>query len=472
MDSGPSYVIASLTKPLLSPFYYYLKEECMKKEILNLLEQKNYVEIKKNLESLNSADVAEILEEFDTNIQLLIFRLLQKDQAVEVFSHLSPVTQENIITSATDKEIKILVEELFFDDMIDLLEEMPAHIVKRILANVKENERSLVNHFLNYPINSAGSLMTIEYVDLKKNLSVKDALVHLQKTGVDKETIYTCYVIDAQRKLEGTVSLKDLVISDENKKISDIMNVEVISVNTLDDQEEVARKFKKYDLIAMPVVDKENRLVGIITVDDIMDVIDDENTEDFYKMAAISPSDENYLDTSVFGIAKQRIIWLLILMISATFTGYIIKSFETALASVVTLAMFIPQLMDTGGNAGSQSSTVIIRGIALGTVKFRDGWKVLAKEFTVSIIVGLVLAAVNFLKIFFIDGLGVQISLVVSLTLFCTVIIAKIIGGILPLLASKVRLDPAIMASPLITTIVDALALIIYFSLASMILGL
>jgi len=297
-------------------------------------------------------------------------------------------------------------------------------------------------------------------------------LVHLQKTGVDKETIYTCYVIDAQRKLEGTVSLKDLVISDENKKISDIMNVEVISVNTLDDQEEVARKFKKYDLIAMPVVDKENRLVGIITVDDIMDVIDDENTEDFYKMAAISPSDENYLDTSVFGIAKQRIIWLLILMISATFTGYIIKSFETALASVVTLAMFIPQLMDTGGNAGSQSSTVIIRGIALGTVKFRDGWKVLAKEFTVSIIVGLVLAAVNFLKIFFIDGLGVQISLVVSLTLFCTVIIAKIIGGILPLLASKVRLDPAIMASPLITTIVDALALIIYFSLASMILGL
>lgn len=444
----------------------------MKKEILALLEQKNYVEIKRILESLNSVDVAEILEEFEINVLLLIFRLLQKDQAVEVFAHFNVATQEQIINSATDKEINTLVEELFFDDMIDLLEEMPAHIVKRILSNVKESERVLVNQFLKYPVNSAGSIMTIEFVDFKKDISVKEALVHLRETGVDKETIYTCYVIDGQRKLEGMVSLKDLVMSDENQRISDIMNTEVISVHTLDDQEEVAQKFKKYDLIAMPVVDKENRLVGIITVDDIMDVIDDENTEDFYKMAAISPSDESYFDTKILGLAKQRITWLLVLMVSATLTGYIIKRFETALASVVTLAMFIPQLMDTGGNAGSQSATVVIRGIALGEIKLKDYWKVLGREFIVSLLVGVILAAVNFLKILTIDQLGLQIALVVSLTLLFTVVIAKVVGGILPLLASKLKLDPAIMASPLITTIVDALALLVYFTLAATILGL
>lgn len=444
----------------------------MKEKILTLLQEKNYLKIKKLFETLNIVHIAEILEEIDTTYLLLLFRLLHKDQAVEVFSHLTPSLQEKIILSATDKEIKTLVDELYFDDMIDLLEEMPAHIVKKIIANVKESERSLVNQFLKYPDNCAGSLMTIEYVDLKKDITVKKALENIRKNGVDKETIYTCYVIDSERKMEGIVSLKDLVISDEDKLVSEIMNKDYIFVNTYDDQEEVAKKFKKYDLIAMPVVDGENRLVGIITIDDIIDVIDDENTEDFYKMAAITPSDENYLDTKVFTLAKQRITWLLVLMISGTFTGYIIKNFESALSSIVTLAMFIPVLMDTGGNAGSQSSTVIIRGLALGNIKLRDAFKVLFKEFLISLIVGIILAIVNFGKILLIDRVGVNIALTVSITLLCTVVISKVVGGILPMLASKLKLDPAIMASPLITTIVDALSLIIYFTLATAILGL
>jgi magnesium transporter len=444
----------------------------MKNQILELLEKKDYFTIKKILVDLNEADIAEILEEIDENKLLLTFRLLQKDKAVDVFSHVSISLQEKIITSASDKEIKYFVEELFFDDMIDLLEEMPANIVKRILANVKENERALVNHFLNYPDNTAGSLMTIEFVDLKRNFTVKEALNDIRKTGVEKETIYTCYIIDLNRKLEGTVSLRELVISNEDTKIADIMNEEVIFVNTHDDQEEIASKFKKYDLIAMPVVDTEKRLVGIITVDDIIDVIEEENTEDFYKMAAMTPTEDEYLQSSTFQLAKHRIAWLLVLMISATFTGYIIKSFENTLSSVIALTMFIPLLMDTGGNAGSQSATLVIRGLALGTVKTKDYYKVILKEFQVSLFVGLVLSTINFLRIIAFDHVGIKISLIVSITLFITIVLAKVVGAILPIIASKVKLDPAIMASPLITTIVDALALLIYFTLATTILGI
>ena len=444
----------------------------MKNQILELLKNKDYISIKRIFDDINEVDIAETLEELDKNKLLIVFRLLQKDKAVEVFTYLTTVKQEEIVVSATDKEIKHLVNELYFDDMIDLLEEIPANIVKRILSNVKEEERELVNQFLNYPEYSAGSLMTIEYVDLKRNITVKEALEGIRKTGIEKETIYTCYIIDANRRLEGIVSLRELVINNEDNKIEDIMTQDFIYVNTLDDQEEIAQKFKKYDLLAIPVVDKENRLVGIITFDDIMDVIDEENTEDFYKMAAMTPTDDEYLNSNTLQLAKHRVIWLLFLMVSATFTGYIIKNFENALSSVIVLAMFIPLLMDTGGNAGAQSATLIIRGLALGTVKVKDYFKVIMKELRVSIIVGTMLGSINFVRIMIFDKVEYKIALTVSITLFLTIIIAKVVGGILPLLARKFKLDPAIMASPLITTIVDALALVIYFSLATTILGL
>jgi len=444
----------------------------MKNQILELLKNKDYISIKRIFDDINEVDIAETLEELDKNKLLIVFRLLQKDKAVEVFTYLTTVKQEEIVVSATDKEIKHLVNELYFDDMIDLLEEIPANIVKRILSNVKEEERELVNQFLNYPEYSAGSLMTIEYVDLKRNITVKEALEGIRKTGIEKETIYTCYIIDANRRLEGIVSLRELVINNEDNKIEDIMTQDFIYVNTLDDQEEIAQKFKKYDLLAIPVVDKENRLVGIITFDDIMDVIDEENTEDFYKMAAMTPTDDEYLNSNTLQLAKHRVIWLLFLMVSATFTGYIIKNFENALSSVIVLAMFIPLLMDTGGNAGAQSATLIIRGLALDTVKVKDYFKVIMKELRVSIIVGTMLGSINFVRIMIFDKVEYKIALTVSITLFLTIIIAKVVGGILPLLARKFKLDPAIMASPLITTIVDALALVIYFSLATTILGL
>ncbi|HHU55273.1 MAG TPA: magnesium transporter, partial [Acholeplasmataceae bacterium] len=442
-----------------------------KTQVLDLLENKAYVTLRKLLDDLNEADIAEILEELDENKLLITFRLLQKDKAVNVFSHVSAHTQEKIVNSATDKELKFILEELFFDDMIDLLEEMPANIVKRILLNVKENDRALVNQFLNYPDNTAGSLMTIEFVDFKRHYTVKDALNDIRRTGVDKETIYTCYIIDENRKLEGIVSLRELVINNEDIKVEDIMTKDVIYVHTHDDQEEIANKFKKYDLIAMPVVDNENRLVGIITVDDIIDVIEEETTEDIYKMAAMTPTEDEYLETSTFQLAKNRLSWLIFLMISATLTGYIIKSFEDILATTVVLTIFIPLLMDTGGNAGSQSATVVIRGLALGHIKIKDYYKVIFKEFRVSLIVGILLSIFNFARIMIFENVGLTISLIVSMTLFITIMLSKVIGGILPIIASKLKLDPAIMASPLITTIVDALSLSIYFILASSILG-
>ena len=420
---------------------------------------------------MNEVDVAELLDPLDEHLTLLLFRMLPKDLAVEVFSYFSTEQQMGIINSITDKELEYIMDELFFDDMIDLIEEMPANIVKKILKSAKEEERKLINQFLKYPANSAGSIMTIEYVDLKKEMTVGEALAHIKETGLNKETIYTCYVTDNKRVLEGIISLRTLVVSNEDEILEDIMEKDVIKVNTHDDQESIAGIFMKYGFLALPVVDKENRLTGIITVDDIMDVIEQEATEDFQLMAAMSPSEEAYLDTDVFTLAKQRLPWLLILMISATFTGRIMLKFENVLASVVILSTFIPMLMDTGGNSGNQSSTLIIRGLAVGEITAKDWLKVLWKEIRISSIVGIVLSAVNFLRLILIERVELIIALTVSTTLLVTVITAKMVGGTLPLLAKKLRLDPAIMAGPLITTIVDAISLMLYFFIAQQLLG-
>ncbi|MEW9121244.1 MAG: magnesium transporter [Thermotaleaceae bacterium] len=444
----------------------------MKELIINLIQEKKLNDVRSMVKDWNVVDIAELLEEVDRNHAIILFRLLPKDRAVEVFAYLSNEQQLAIIDGITDREIKHIMDELYFDDMIDFLEEMPASIVKKILKSAKEEERILINQFLNYPENSAGSLMTIEYVGLKKEMTLKEALADIKRIALDKETVYTCYVTDANRKLEGIISLRKLVTNDETKTVEEMMSTDVIYVHTHDDQETIAHLFKKYDLMAIPVVDKEDRLTGIITIDDIMDVIEKENTEDFHKMAAMEPFEEEYLETSVLSLAKHRITWLLVLMISATFTGNIIRRFEDVLASVVVLAAYIPMLMDTGGNAGSQSSTLVIRGMALGDIQLGDSLKVLWKELRVSTLVGVALAAVNFLRIYYIDKVGFEVSITVCVTLFVTVILAKLVGGTLPIAARKLKLDPAIMASPLITTIVDAVALIVFFSMAAWILGI
>ena len=435
-----------------------------------LIQEKKYVTLKRELEDMNEVDIADLLESLDIHTGLLIFRMLPKDMAVDVFSSFSLEQQRNVIRLINDKELKDIVDELFFDDMIDIIEEMPANIVKKILLHSKEEERNLVNQFLRYPPDSAGSIMTIEYVDLKKHMTVGAALAHIKETGLDKETVYTCYVTDMNRKLEGIVSLRKLVISNEEDTIEEIMDRDVIYVHTHDDQETVAGIFKRYGFLALPVVDKEDRLTGIITVDDIMDVIDQETTEDFQKMAAMSPSEERYLDASVFNLAKHRITWLLVLMISATFTGGIIRKYEEVLHTVIVLNAFIPMLMDTGGNSGSQSSTLVIRGLALGEIDLKDAGKVIWKEFRISIVVGITLGIVNFFRIYLFDNVGVFVSLTVSITLFVTVVMSKVVGGVLPIIAKKMKIDPAIMAGPLITTIVDALSLMVYFAIASRIL--
>jgi magnesium transporter len=441
-----------------------------KQDILELIEQKKYIQLKKELSEMNEVDISEILDPLDLQTTLLVFRMLPKDTAAEVFSYISPEQKADIINAVTDKELKYILDELFFDDMIDLIEEMPANVVNKILINSTQEERALINQFLKYPAHSAGSIMTIEYVELKKNMTVKEALEHIKKTGISKETIYTCYVTDNKRKLEGIVSLRNLVVSELEQSINDIMQEEVIYVETHDDQEIIANIFKKYGFMALPVVDKEHRLTGIITFDDIMDVMEDEATEDFQRMAAIVPSDEAYLDLSVIALAKQRIPWLMILMLGATVTGGIITKFEDILSTVVVLTAFIPMLMNTGGNSGSQSSTLIIRGLAIGNVDLNDIWKVLWKEFRISLLVGIILASVNFAKNMLFDKVGLTVSLTVSVTVATTVMLAKMVGGILPLLAKKLKLDPAIMAGPLITTIVDALVLLVYFGVASALL--
>ena len=441
-------------------------------EIISLIREKKFHNAREKILELNPVHISDIIECLDISEAILVFRMLPKDMAVDVFNYLETDFQTNIITGITDKEIKHIIEEIYFDDMIDLLEELPANVVKKILKYSNVEERKLINEFLNYPEDSAGSLMTIEYVDLKKDMTVREALQHIKDTGVNKETIYTCYVIDKQRKLEGIISLRKLILSDYDLLVEDIMKTDIVFVNTNSDQEYVANVFKKYDLLVMPVVDNENRLTGIITIDDIMDVIDQETTEDFQKMAAMAPSEEKYLDTSVWTLAKNRLTWLVILMVSATFTGNIIKSFEDVLQSVVVLTAFIPMLMDTGGNAGSQSATLIIRSIALGEVQGKDILKVIWKELRVSLIVGFSLSLINFARIYYLEKTPFEVSLTVSITLFFTVILSKIVGAILPMIAKKIKVDPAIMASPLITTIVDATSLIVYFSVAKMLMGI
>ena len=421
---------------------------------------------------MNVVDIAQFFEELDKQKLLVIFRILPKEIASGVFSYASNDLQRYIIESITDSEIKNILDELFFDDTIDFLEEMPSNIVKKVLKNTDESTRKLINQFLNYPENSAGSIMTIEYVDLRKEMTIAQAIKHIKQTGVDKEAIHTCYVIDEFRKLKGVVSLRKLILSEDNILVQDIMKTDVIFVNTHDNQEEIAALFKKYDLLSMPIVDNEKRLVGIVTIDDIVDIIDEENTEDFEKMAALQPSEEEYLKTNALVLAKNRLTWLVILMISATFTGNIIRKFDTVLQSVVILTAFIPMLMDTGGNAGSQSSTLIIRGLALGEINIRDILKVLWKELQVSTIVGVVLSLINFIRLYYFEKIDLLISITVCFTLFFTVVLAKIVGGILPIIAKKIKVDPALMAGPLITTVVDTVTLIIYFSTAKWLLNI
>ncbi|NLU35958.1 MAG: magnesium transporter [Clostridiales bacterium] len=435
------------------------------------IQEGKFSKIREMAFQLNVVDIAQLLDELDEEKTLIVFRLLPKDKSVEVFSYMSKEQQQYIIESITDKEIKHIIDNLFMDDTVDILEEMPANIVKKILMHVSADRRDLINQFLKYPENSAGSIMTIEYVDLKKEMTVREALEHVKKTGVDSETIDICYVMDQNRKLEGIIPLRTLVLSDGDTVIGDIMETNIISVHTHMDQEEVGNLFRRYDLLAMPVVDQENRLVGIITIDDIIDIIEYENTEDFQVMAAMEPSEEEYLKTGIFTLARNRIVWLLILMISATFTGNIIRHYENVLASVVALAAFIPMLMDSGGNAGSQSATMVIRGLALDEIRMKDIGKVIWKEFRVSLLVGFVMTLVNFIRVYFIEKTGFIITLTISISLYFTIILANLVGSSLPIIAKKLKLDPAIMAAPMITTIVDALALFAYFSIASWLLG-
>jgi len=435
-------------------------------EIVELLEQNKLAELKEILINENPIDIADVFEDFPKEKYLIIFKLLPKDFSSEVFSYLSPEKQQDVIENITDDEIKFIVEDMYLDDTVDFIEEMPANIVDKILKNTSSDKRKLINQMLKYPENSAGSVMTVEYISFKDNYTVKQAIEYYRKVAIDKEETDICFVTDTKKKLVGIISLKTLILSKDDSYIQDEMDTNFVSVLTLDDQEEIAALFRKYDLTTMPVVDHEDRLVGVITVDDIVDVIDQENTEDIQKMAAMNPSDEEYLKESVISLAKHRILWLLVLMISATFTGLVIKKYEDILQSAVYLATFIPMLMDTGGNAGSQSATLVIRGIALEEIEFSDIFKVIWKELRVSILVGFILSAVNFIRIYYFTRSGLETSLVVAISMFLTVIMAKVIGGVLPLVAKSLKIDPAIMASPLITTIVDTAALIIFFKLS------
>ncbi|MBF7097742.1 magnesium transporter [Alkalibacter mobilis] len=441
-------------------------------KLFELLENKNFKELKNYLETLHAPDIADAMEEVNDKESLLMFRLLPKDLAVEVFSHLESFYQAKLSQLIKEDELRELVNELNFDDKIDYLEEIPAILVKKILQNTPENERKLINQFLNYPEYSAGSIMTIEFVDLKKLMTVKQAIARIRTIGVDKETIYTCYVINNERKLEGIISLKELILSSEDSKIEDIMNYDYISVTTSTNQEDVADKFLKYDLLAMPVVDSENRLVGIITVDDVMDVMEEETTKDFHIMAGMQISEETYMESTVIQLFKKRFPWLAILMISATITSAIMESYEALIAGMAILSANIPMLMGTSGNAGAQASTLMVRSIAVGDVEFKDIFKIIWKELRVSLLIGICLAVLNFARMSFIGGYNSTLSLVVSLTLIVTIASAKLIGSTLPMLAKKIGLDPAIMANPMISTILDALVLITYFRISSIFFSL
>ena len=438
----------------------------MDKDIfIKLLAQREFKAVRSILDVMNEVDIASLLSTLSDKELALAFRLIPKDKAAEVFSNMDTSMQTYLVTMFTEKELKELLDDLYMDDTVDMLEELPANLVKRILATVSASDRSMINQLLNYPEDSAGSIMTTEYVDLREEMTVGQAMAHIKKTGIHKETIYTCYITE-RRKLVGIVSAKDLMTTDDNVPIKDLMETEIISVYTHADQEQVAQLFTKYDLLALPVIDQDGRMVGIVTFDDAMDVMVDEATEDITKMAAINPSEKTYFETSVLQHAKNRIPWLLILMFTSIITGTIITRYENAFAAIPLLVSFIPMLMDTGGNCGSQSATLIIRGIALDEIRFTDLFKVMFKEFRISLIVGAFLAVANGVRIF-IQYHNPGLAVVIACSLMGTVIMAKLVGCILPLLAKKVNLDPAIMASPLITTLVDTFSILIYFNIAT-----
>lgn len=446
---------------------------------LELLESKRFSELKGLLEEQNPVDINDIIDELNDEKSVLIYRLLPKELAAEVFVEMDSDKQEYLINIFSDSQLKDVLDELYYDDTADIIEEMPANVVKRILKVVSPDVRKAVNNLLKYPDDSAGSIMTTEFVRLRKSFTVEESLDFIRSVGVNKETIYTCYVTDDKNHLIGIVTAKDLLLSDRTQFISEIMEDNVISVNTLADTENIALIFSKYDFLALPVVDNEDRLVGIITVDDAIDVMQEETEEDFSKISAITPNDTEYLKTSVFKLWASRIPWLMILMISATFTGMIISKFESALAVLPILTAFIPMLMGTGGNAGSQASVTVIRGISLGQVEFNDFFKVLWKECRVSILCGVVLGIAAVGKVMLVDNILMKnpevtifVALVVGLTLFATIVSAKIIGCALPLLAKKTGLDPAVMASPLITTLIDTVSLLVYFYFATIILNI
>ena len=451
--------------------------EIMQKTLLQMLEEKKYSTLRDILVTMNPSDIAALFGELEERQIPLMFRLLPKEQAAETFVEMEPDAQELLIKSFSDNELKEIVDELYVDDAADLVEEMPANVVQRILKQADPEMRTRINQILRYPDNSAGSIMTTEYVSLRPSMTVEEAILRIRRQGVDKETIYTCYVTEG-RKLIGLVTVKDLLLAqDDETPIQEMMETNLISVNTHTDQEEVARMFSKYNFLALPVVDKENRMLGIVTFDDAMDVMVDEATEDMEIMSGMLPSEKTYLKSGVFELFKNRIPWLMLLMVSATFTGLIITAFEDALAAQVALTAFIPMLMGTGGNSGSQSSVTVIRSLSLGELKFRDIGIVLWKEIRTALLCGIALAVVCFVKIWLGDGLlmgneniTVQINLVVCLALAVTVIIAKVVGGLLPLGAKALKLDPAVMASPFITTIVDALSLLVYFVFAKAII--
>jgi len=442
------------------------------KELRQLLEEKKYRELRDLLSEVNPADIAQVMDEMEDEDSLRIFRILPKSIAADTFSQLELDDQQYIIRSLSEVEASEIIDNMMSDDAADLMEEMPANVVKKLLANARPDTRKDINHLLRYPEDSAGSIMTVEFVDLDENLTVGDAIKRIRRIGLDSETVNICYVLNKQRVLVGTIAIRYLLLHQADEILSDFMNENVISINTMTDQEEAAQMFKKYDFTAMPVVDNEDRLVGIITIDDVVDILEEEATEDIEKMAAILPTDKTYLKVGVWETYKSRMPWLLLLMISATFTGAIITNYEKALASYVVLTAYIPMLMDTGGNAGSQASVSIIRGISLREVDFSDIFRALWKEIRVAVLCGVTLAVTNFAKLLIFDRVGVGIALIVCTTLVLVVLFAKIVGCVLPLIAYKLHFDPAVMASPLITTIVDAISLSIYFTIAVSVLNL
>ena len=447
-------------------------------ELMQLLDERRMKELQLRLEDMNEFDVAEFLSEIGDNRMPMVFRLLSKQMAADVFANFDSPEQEQIINSITDSELSAIIEELYVDDAVDMMEELPANVVKRVMRTATPETRRLINQYLNYPENSAGSIMTAEFVDLKKYMNVRESIARIRRIGEDKETIYTCFVTSADRKLEGVLSVKDLLLSDDETVIEDIMDTNIVFCMTHDDQEEAAEKISDYDLMALPVVDKEGRLVGIVTVDDVIDVMEAEATEDFELMAAMTPSDKPYSRTSAFDMWKRRVPWLMFLMLSATFTSMIINSFEDALAVQAVLIGFIPMLMGTGGNSGAQASTAVIRSISLGDTEPENVGRVIWKEFRVAVLCGITLAAVNFVKMLLVDrlllgnaGVTLTVAAVVSLSIVFIVMFAKVVGSILPIAAEKLGVDPAVMANPLISTITDAVSLLIYFEIAKLMIN-